>query len=252
MNGGSRRSPDSGAFKDLFSMKRVTPFLACVLVAACAPAQMRLPTSLVEAPVRTEIAGIGGHASGRFTAGSYGGVFERSLEKWSFSDTAIARSGHSYFSLSGPEIGSTIEGHCGMRERALSLGSSVEVTVRPMAYRCEFTADGRPIPARFELQESNGKGLAAFRYERRGEIALGGEIVQMRSVHHIDGSSLPTITPVGYVFEQDGRQIGAIDLANRPALVLPASLDRGLARTVTVAALALATFWDPAIHDSDA
>lgn len=233
-------------------MKRVTPFLACLLLAACTPAQMRLPSSLGEAPVRTEIVGIGGRASGQFTAGSYGGVFDRSLDQWSFGEAAIARNGHSFFSISGPEISSTIEGHCGMRERALTLGSGFEMTVRPMAYRCEFTADGEPIPARFELQESNGKGLAAFRYERRGEIALGGEIVQFRSVHRISGTSLQTITPVGYIFEQDGREIGAIDLANRPALVVSPRLDKGVARTVTVAALALATFWDPAVHEPDA
>ena len=233
-------------------MKRVISFLACIVIAGCAPAQMRLPSSLGEAPVRTEIVGIGGHTSGRLTAGSYSGMFDRSLDEWSFADTAIARNGHSYFSISGPEISSTIEGHCGMRERALNLGSSIEVTVRPMAYRCEFTADGQPIPARFELLESNGQGLAAFRYERSGEIALGGEVVQFRSIHHVDGSSLPTITPVGYAFMQGGREIGAIDLANRPTLVLSPLIDKGVARTATVAALALATFWDPAIHDPDA
>ncbi len=233
-------------------MKRVTPFLACLALAACAPVQMRLPSSLVEAPLRTEISGIGGHTSGQFSAGPYSGTFDRSLEQWTFAEAAIARNGHSYFSLSGPEISSTIEGHCGMRERALALGSGVEMTMRPMAYRCEFTAGGEPIPARFELQESNGKGLAAFRYERRGEIALGGTIVRFRSVHHVASTSLPMITPVGYVFEQDGREIGAIELVNRPVLVLSPALDKGVAQTVTVAALALATFWDPAVHEPDA
>ncbi|MCT2558268.1 hypothetical protein N0B51_04680 [Tsuneonella sp. YG55] len=233
-------------------MKRVFPLLGFAVLTACVPAQMQLSPSLAQSRVRAEIAGIGGRTSGQFMAGSYSGSFDRSLESWSFADTAVVRGGHNYLSVSGPEISSTIEAHCAMRERAIDLGSGVEVTVRSMAYRCEFTAGGRPIPARFELQESQRGGLAVFRYERIGEIALGGEIVQFRSVHRIDGAALPTITPSGYVFEQAGREIGAVDLANRPALVLSPALDKGLARTVTVAALVLATFWDPAIHDPDA
>ena len=79
-----------------------------------------------------------------------------------------------------------------------------------MAYRCEFTAEGRPIPAYLELQESHANVLRP--YARRGEIALGGEVVQVRSVHDIVGGKLPTGAPIGYVFEQDGREVGAVDV----------------------------------------
>ena len=230
-------------------MARIPFLLFCLFLGACAPAQMRLPSSLAEGLTRTEFVGIGGRPEGRFTAGAYTGSFDRSLERFAF-DGAIARTGHSDFIIAGPEISSTIEGRCGMREHAVNLGLA-EVTVQPMAYRCDLTADGRAIPARFELQEVVGGGSAITRYERRGEIALGGEIVGFRSVHHLAGTSMPTLTPIGYVFEQDGREVGALELTGRPALIMPASLDRGVARTVTVAALALATFWDPAIHDLD-
>ncbi len=230
-------------------MPRIVPLLACIALGACTPAQMRLPASLTQASVRTEIAGIGGWPSGRFTAGEYSGAFTRSLERSSFAE-AIARTGHSDFTIAGPEISSTIEARCDMREHAIDLGLA-EVTVQPMAYRCDLTAEGRPIPARFELQEVVGGGSAITRYERRGEIALGGEIVGFRSVHHLAGTPMPSLTPIGYVFEQKGREIGALELTGRPALILPASLDRGVARTATVAALALATLWDPAVHDHD-
>ncbi|GGD94937.1 hypothetical protein GCM10011515_13420 [Tsuneonella deserti] len=186
---------------------------------------------------------------GHFTAGEYRGTFDRSLDRWSFGG-AIARRGHSDFTIAGPQISSTIEARCAMREHALDLGLA-EVTMQPMAYRCDFTAEGRPIPARFELQEVVGGGSAITRYERRGEIALGGEMVRFRSVDHIAGTSMPSLTPVGYVFEQNGREIGALELTGRPALMLSAPVDPGVARTVTIAAVSLATFWDPAIHDLD-
>ncbi|MGN3973477.1 hypothetical protein [Tsuneonella sp. SYSU-LHT278] len=211
-----------------------------------------MPANLASSTVRTEFAGIGSHTSGRYAAGPYSGVFDRSLEKWTFADTDIARAGHTYFSIAGLEPGPAVEGHCGMRERARAIGSAIEITTRPMTYRCEFTADGAPMGAWLELWETTGRGLAAFRYERRGEISLGSETVRFRSVHRIDGSSMPTITPVGYTFEHGGRDIGAIDLANRPALVVPATLDKRVERAVTVAALALATFWDPAIREPEA
>jgi len=228
-------------------MLRILPVFACIALTACAPAQMHLPASLAQQSVRTELTGIGGWPSGRFSAGEYTGVFDRSLDRWSFAE-AVERTGHSDFTVAGPEIGSTIEARCDMRERALDFGH-VEVTTQPMAYRCDLTAEGRPIPARFELQEVVGGGSAITRSERRGEIALGGEVVRFRSVHHLAGTRMPSLTPIGYVFEHGGREIGALELTDRPALILSRSVDRGVARTATVAAVALATLWDPAVHD---
>lgn len=218
-------------------------------LAACTPAQMRLPAALGDSGERLEFTGIGGGQRGQFVAGPYSGRFDRSLERFSFAPLA-QRSGHGDFIISGPEISSTIEGRCDMRERALDFGS-VEMTVRPMAYRCDFTAEDRPIPARFELQEVVGAGSAITRSERRGEIALGGEVVQFRSVHHLAGTSLTSLTPVGYVFERRGQPVGALELTGRPALILPPRIDPGVARTVTVAATALAIMWDPAVHGSN-
>ena len=133
-----------------------------------------------------------------------------------------------------------------MRERVLDLGI-MEFTPGPMSYRCEFTADGRAIPARFELQEvRSGIGGALSREERRGEIALGGEIVQIRSVHRLEGSPIEMASPIGYVFEQDGRPVGAVELNGSPVIYLADAADEGLARTIVVGAMALAVFRDPA------
>ncbi|RDS78222.1 hypothetical protein DL238_11815 [Alteriqipengyuania lutimaris] len=208
---------------------------------------MRLPASFTPSSVTTtRISGFNGWNTGEFEAGEYNGSYQRSEGRLAFFDSWIQRSAKARFAIAGPEISSTIEARCRMRERALKLDDGIEVTTKPMAYGCEFTADGRNIPARFELQEVTGGGTASYRYERYGEIALGGEIVRIRSAHELEGTPMGMLTPIGYVFEQRGRAVGALELNGSPELILPTGTDPGLARTLTVAALALAVFQDPA------
>lgn len=229
-------------------MKVWVALAAGLSLVGCTQAQVRLPAALQGTGTAAEFVGIGGKPAGRFTIGDYSGRFERGLERASFLG-AIERSGGARFTIAGPEISSTVEGDCGMREHALDLGMA-EVTVRPLAYRCSFTAEGRAFPARLELQEVVGGGSAMTRYERRGEIALGGEVIQFRSLHHLAGTSLPSLTPVGYQFERGGTPIGVLSLTGRPMLTAT-SAEPGVRRTMTIAATALALFWDPAIHDLD-
>ena len=87
-----------------------------------------------------------------------------------------------------------------------------------------------------ELQETTDGPIN--RYERRGRIELDGEAVDIRSVHHLAGTKLPTSTPIGYVFEQRGRPVGAVELNGRPALVVEPGASPQLERTLTLAALA--------------
>lgn len=205
---------------------------------------MRLPDNLATAS-RVEFHGIGGWRSGDYTAGAYSGHYERSSDRLSYFDTVNESRGHSEFTLAGADVPEAIEGRCRMRESSLNLGL-VEVTTRPMAYRCEFRAGDKPIAASLELQEFNGAGAAATRYERRGRVVLGGETVDIRSVHHLAGTSMPVLTPIGYVFEQRGRPVGAVELNGRPALMIEPGVSPELRRTLTLAALALGVFWDPA------
>jgi len=225
-------------------MRRVLPLLSLVLLAGCASAQIRLPDNLATAS-RVEFDGIGGWRSGSYTAGDYAGRYERSSDRLSYFDTVNESRGHSEFTLAGPDVPEAIEGRCRMRESSLDLGL-VEVTTRPMAYRCEFRTGGRPLAASLELQEVTGPGTAATRYERRGQLTLAGETVQIRSVHHLAGTSMPVSTPIGYVFEQRGRPVGAVELNGKPALVIESGASPELRRTLTLAALALGVFWDPA------
>lgn len=207
---------------------------------------MQLPQPLAEGAMAVPVSGIGGGTRGRFAAGDYRGSFARSEKRLAFFGIAEKNYGHSTFTIEGPAIGKTIEAECRMREKVLDFGIAEFVT-RPMAYRCEFTADGRAFPARFELQESkSGPGDALSRTARRGEIALGGETVQIRSVHQLSGSPFAMAQPIGYLFEQGGRPVGAVELNGAPRLFIAPEADHGLARTLTVAAIALGIFWDPA------
>lgn len=203
---------------------------------------MRLPDNLAAAS-RVEFQGIGGWRSGDYTAGPYSGHYERSSDRLSYFDTFNESRGHSEFTLAGADVPEGIEGRCRMRESSLDLGL-VEVTTRPMAYRCEFRSGDRPMAASLELQEVTSSAIN--RYERRGRITLAGETVDIRSVHHLAGTSMPVSTPIGYVFEQRGRPVGAVELNGRPALMIEPGVSPELRRTLTLAALALGVFWDPA------
>ncbi|WP_340586281.1 hypothetical protein [Erythrobacter alti] len=231
-------------------MRKFTLVVLALLASACSaitPAQMRLPQSLADQSARMPVEGIGGWRSGRFRTGPYIGNYDRSEERLAFFfDTLIRNSGHSSFVIEGPGISSNIEAECRMRERVLDFGI-VEFTPRRMAYRCEFTAAGRSMPARFELQEvRSGLGGMLNRRERRGEIALGGETVQIRSVHKLVGSPIEMANPIGYVFEQYGQPVGAVEVNGSPVIYLGQRNDEGLSRTITIGAMALAIFWDPA------
>lgn len=219
---------------------------------AIRPAAMQMPSDLAQSASAIPISGIGGGRHGRFAVGDYRGGFERSEERLALFDLFATNKGHAAFTIEGPEISDYIDTRCRMREREIDLGI-LEFKPAKMALRCEFLAAGYPFPARFELQEvSKGLGGALGRRERRGEIALGGELVQMRSVHRVEGSPLAVAAPIGYIFEQRGRPVGAVELNGQARLFLAPGTDPGLARTLTIAAVTLAVFWDPANSALDA
>ncbi len=75
---------------------------------------------------------------------------------------------------------------------------------------------------------------------------MGGETVQIYSVHKLAGSSFEMASPIGYVFEQFGRPVGAVEINGAPIIYIADLTDEGLTRAITVGAVALAIFWDPA------
>lgn len=230
-------------------MRKLTFLGAALLAGACSTTQtatMRLPSGFDVTSTRLPFSGIGGGTHGRFTVGEYRGGFERSEQRLAIFDALEKNYGHSEYVIEGPAISSTIEARCRFSERLIDL-EFAEFKPKKMAYRCEYTAEGRAFPARFELQEvHHGLAGALSKNERYGEIALGGETVQIRSVHKLVGSPIVMANPIGYIFEQDGQPVGAIELNGSPVLFLSNGADEGLARTIAVASVALAVFWDPA------
>lgn len=227
---------------EFFLLGTILALSAC---GAITPAEMRHPSELGSAQ-RIAIVGIGGGTHGRYSFGAFSGGFERSEQRMTFFNIFAKNYGHSEFVIEGPGISSTIEARCRMRERSIDVGFA-EFTPNRMAYRCEFTADGLSIPARFELQEvDGGLGSALMKRERRGEIALAGEVVQIRSEHGLRKSPMRMAPPTGYVFEQHGAPIGALDLNGPPIFFIQPNSSVDRMRVLSVAAVALAVFWDPA------
>jgi len=219
--------------------------LAGAILSACSaiqPARMTLPQSLAGSGDTVVITGIGGGRSGAWAAGTHSGEFRRSLDRTSYFNTVGKASGTTTFSMRGPQIDNAIDASCFMAERTLTFGSLAYET-QPMSYHCEFKHDGRPIPARFEVQASQ---TAVLKEERLGEIALDRVILQIRSVHRIEGSSFEMATPIGYAFEENGRPVGAVELKGKPVITYAPGLDAAERRAVLAGSLALALFWDPA------
>lgn len=229
-------------------MIKVVALAVLPMLGACSAfpsAQMHLPPALASSQSEP-ISGIDGWTHGHFEVAGHTGHYQRSETRLILFNLFDRRSAHARFTVIGPLTGETIEADCRMRERALTF-ESISLTTKPMAYHCEFLSDGRPLPARFELQESvNNLAAALARYERRGEIAFGGDIVKIQSVHRLRGSPFTTEAPIGYRFEQAGRAVAAVELNGKPRLFLSEDIEPSLQQTVIIAALAVSLLWDPA------
>lgn len=223
--------------------------LAATLLTGCAairPAQMELPPALQSNVTVLPITGIGGGQRGSYEVAPYRGRFERSDSRLAFFDVYEKRYGGSRYTVEGGELEGAIEADCAMQERSITI-SIVSFNPKPMAYRCSFRANGQVMPARFEIQEARtGLAGALGRLERHGELAVARTILQIRSVHSLEGSPLQLATPIGYLFEHDGAVVGAIELNGTPRLFVPTNADAELRRALVVGAVALGVFWDPA------
>jgi len=219
--------------------------MAALCLAACSvsgcgvvrEARIAVPSDVAASTERLELRGMGGGTRGGFELAGERGSFARSAERLSMPIVRNRTGGGSF------EYGA-LAGRCGFREGELHAGS-VSVTTRPFAYRCSFHRDGRPIDAELILEESYNSPTAMLsKRERRGTLFFEGQRIELRSLHRDQGGGLPTAAPLGYAFDVDGRQIGAIDLnGTSKTLYLP----RGGAREAVLAAsLALSVLWDPA------
>jgi hypothetical protein len=225
-----------------------TAMLAAAALSACAtvqPARMALPAGLVE-PATLAVTGIGGRRSGALRAGPYTGCFERSDTRLALFDPLFERrGGRTAFALDGEAGEPALGADCRASERTVTLGI-VSFKPGPMAFGCTLSI-GTAAAGRLELQEAaEGLGGIMMKQERRGLLVLSGQRFSIRSVHSLAGSPIQTGTPIGYVFEQDGRPVGAVEVNGAPLIRIDRSADARTRRAVVVGALALGLFWDPA------
>jgi hypothetical protein len=127
----------------------------------------------------------------------------------------------------------------------------ISVTSGRLVFHCDFARGGRPIDANFVISDpSSAWGTVHGRDERTGMLVYEGRKIAVHSIHRDVAGGLPTPTALGYSFSADGREIGAVDLngLNKTLYVPRNGPDR---EAVIAASVALSTFWDPAIVQSD-
>lgn len=214
---------------------------AALTLSACAglpAAQVALPAPLA-AQTPELVEGIGVGRNGSFALGAATGTFSRGRDRLELFDIVNWDSAKTRYALTLAD---------GARTEAACKGKAVEVAwrvlaadARPFSFECEWRG------ARSAQLAVNAPALAVgMKAERTGRFTMNGLALEVRSLHDVQGSPLPLEAPIGYLFSQGGRPVGAIELNGPvPRLWRPAPVDP-LHEPVTLAALALALLWDPA------
>jgi len=218
------------------------PALALLATTGCTLAQMRPPAAPPERTEATLLQGTGHGRHGAFTLADSRGSYTRDAAYAWFGDVAELR-GSASFVASGDAITGELSGQC--RSAATDAGSgSIVVRTRQMAYRCRYARDRRPIDARLVIDEP-----IALLDERRGHIDMNGIRIDLKSEHHLVGSSMPVASPMGYIFSVNGQVIGGIDLNGAAKRVfLPRAPE--LREAALAAALSLALFIDAEVGEA--
>jgi hypothetical protein len=230
-------------------MSSSASLVAAAVLSACAtvqPARMALPATLSDHET-LPVSGIGGDQRGTFQAGPYQGTFARSDTRLAVFDPVYERrGGRTTVTLVGPAGEAPIKADCSVRERTVTLGI-ISFKPKPMSFGCTLASGTPGSTGRIELQEAaEGLGGMMMRQERRGELVLEGRTLRIRSVHDVAGSPIQTGTAIGYLFEKDGRAVGAVEVNGSPVIRISRTADGATHRAVLIGALALGLFWDPA------
>lgn len=224
-------------------LRRIAALLTIAAVAAgCAaiePARMQLPDELSD---RSEVVELRGLGSGRQGSAELLGqtlAFERSASRLAlFGDFSIANRAALRYSLTASG-GESTAANCSVSRRTMAIGI-VEWAAQPLTLQCEFAPSG----TRLEMQESRPP-VGTLKVERRGRLVAVGRTLTVRSVHQAEGAMIELAQPVGYLIEDGGRVLAAVDVANsrRPRFYLPMG-DPLLRQASLQALLALALMWD--------
>ncbi|NHN38053.1 hypothetical protein G8764_12155 [Pseudomaricurvus alcaniphilus] len=216
------------------------------LLVACntlQPARMALPTQLAQGAQVVEIEGVGGGTRGEFTLGQRPGKFFRSSSRLQIFDIYDGRGARLEYEFDG------VKATCQARERQLNL-SFLNFSPKPMAYACSFSAAGKPVATSLELQENKaGVAGALGQQSRRGQLLFSQSLLQITSVHELQGSPIRLRQPIGYRFELEGKVIGAVEINGGARIIYPHGQPPEVRKSVELASLALGLFWDPGEYD---
>jgi hypothetical protein len=220
-------------------------WLSLAVLAGCAsvrPATMVLPEDLAAESSEVTVRGLGGGRKGEFSVAGHRGSFTRSADRLDVFEVVSFDWGGSSLTIEGADIPVPAAAKCGLRQ-VTARYKIVQFAARPLAYECDYTGAN----ATLSLQEAkDGKDWLVSRARRRGQASVDDYLLELRSVHELEGTPLTVEAPFGYVLEHAGRAVGAIELnGSTPRLWLPAQ-DAALRRAVLLAALPLALLWDPA------
>jgi hypothetical protein len=216
-------------------------------VSACGirDAHIAIPHHLTVGTEKIELRGMGGGRKGDFRLAAMRGSFTRSADRLAVFDPLLVRnSGGGSFKLDpNGELGN-LSGRCRYRQGEINAGS-LSVTPKRLAYECRFERDGRPIAAEFVMKDPKSAfGTLHGRADREGTLYYEGQEIEVKSVHKDQGGGLATPYALGYMFEMDGVEIGAVDL-NGLNKTIYAPRSGKLREAVLAGSLALSIFWDP-------
>lgn len=226
-------------FRRIASIRSMAAIASLALLAGCGaiqPARMGLPDGLDSRSERIELRGLGAGTRGQAPVLGRTLWFERGASRLSLFDDLV-RADRSALQWRWGET-DTVRADCRSRRRTHGAGV-VEVVGRSLEIECRFEPDG----ARLTLTETRGS-TRTLRSERRGDFAQGSQRWTVRSLHRAEGALIDVAQPLGYVVEDGGRALAAVELqGTRPVLHLPAAGDPRRAQ-VLPALLALALLWD--------
>lgn len=215
--------------------------LPALLLAACAhvgTARIELPAELAAQTTTPQaFEGLGFGREGRFTFEGQPVAYRRGADRLSLGSLATLDRATLQATLGNAPAEVTLD--CSARRAELSPGIIV-LDIRPLALRCRY--DGERT-AMLELRDT--PAAAGTRVERQGRFDDGAVVLELRSVHRLQGSPLPLPSPAGYLLLRDGRPVAALDLNDtRPRLWRGAG-DDAQQRAVTLASVALGLLWLP-------
>jgi hypothetical protein len=214
------------------------------VLAGCASlpaAQMALPATLA-ASVPEPVPGIGLGRQGEFTLGTERVSFTRGRDRLELFEVVSFDRSPTRYALTRAD-GSRVEASCRGRQNTVTLGV-LQGNAKPFTFECEWRQHPQGRVAGMTVAAPSW--IPGTRAERSGSFTAGATTLEVKSVHHVQGSPLPLEQPIGYVMSHQGRAVGAIELnGSTPRLWRPPTGD-ALSGPVTLAALALALLWDPA------